>query len=239
MAGYHNHDKRYITGSLGKQGRPCIVALDQLSLVSGDWAYLRSITLRIYEGEAVAITGAPNSGKSLLLACLQGIIQPASGTIQILGTAMPPMTSTLRRQIGVMPQRLHQHQIITVAETLRRYAALYEMPLQKHHLETFCQLYRLEPGAPVIGLTPLQQRMLCLALAIVHDPALVLLDEPLKGLIGPDADVVHRQLRHMRSEGRTVLTTYTTPIADSFLSGYDMVVCLNDGRIAPQEIARG
>jgi ABC-2 type transport system ATP-binding protein len=73
----------------------------------------------------------------------------------------------------------------------------------------------------------------------VHDPRLVLLDEPLAGLSETDRPVIWQYIRRMQSEGRTLLMTFASPLADEHLSEYDVIIELVQGRVVRQETGKG
>lgn len=103
MAELSSGSRRYITGPIGKQARPRIVVLDSVSVRRQEQMVLDDISMSVYEGEAVAILGSPGAGKSMLLACVQGRVQPVSGHISVFGAELPPVAPVIRRQMGLMP----------------------------------------------------------------------------------------------------------------------------------------
>lgn len=239
MAQYSSRDKRYITGPIGIQARPRVIVFDHLSAMHLGQTVLHDISLNVYEGESVAILGEPGAGKSMLLASIQGLVQPAQGHIHILGAEVPPVPPIIRRQIGVMPQYLNQPGKDTVADYLRHFAAIHEIHLGQAQVNEYGHHYRLDPLSLISQLTPLQLRILFLALALVHDPRLVLLDEPLAGLAETGHPVIWQYIRQMQSEGRTLLMTFTPPIAGEHLSEYDVIIELIEGHIVQQKAGKG
>ncbi|HEX6482115.1 MAG TPA: ATP-binding cassette domain-containing protein [Ktedonobacteraceae bacterium] len=231
MAGFGSHNQRYITGPLGKQARPCVIAFDHLSTARHERLGLQDISLSIYEGESVAVIGPAGSGKSTLLACIQGLVQPLVGHLHVMGVEVPPMTAVIRRQIGVMPGTLDHPEMFRMADLVKRFAGYYDLDLSESQVEEYCRHYALSSSALVSQLTLPERRVLLLALALVHDPHLVLLDEPLAGLSHTDGSFVWPYLRRMQSEGRTLLTTFTPPIAEEHLREYDVTVMLDRGHI--------
>lgn len=229
-----NH-ARYLTGPLGKQTRPKIIELRQLTAGPEQQPVLNTITLDIFEGEAVAFLGPANSGKSALLACLLGNLRPTRGEIHLMGAALPPLLPEIRRQIGVMPQQLDLKTSGTVATYLQRFAKYYGLQLTAEQISAYCAHYQLLPTMQVSTLTPLQARIFALALALVHDPHLALFDEPLAGLDNADQEVLWTYLQRTQYEGRTLLCTFTPPLAEKYLSGYDLIVRLEQGRLIRQE----
>lgn len=226
---------RYLTGPLGKRTRPKVIELQQVTLMQ-EWRFiLRDVTLDIFEGESIALLGDSGSGKSALLACIQGQIPPVKGRVRVLGAELPPLPPKLRRQIGTLPQQLERDPKKTVHDSLQRFASYHGIQLNDEQIMTYCAPYELTPTRPVIELSSLQQRILALALALVHDPRLVLLDEPLAGLSAQDQEIFWTYLQRTRHEGRTLLCAFTPPLAQQELSGYDLIVKLEQGYLSRQE----
>ncbi len=247
MAEPNLQSRRYITGPLGKQARPRVVVLNSVSVRYQEQIVLNDVSLSVYEGEAVAICGAPGAGKSTLLACMQGRVQPVSGHIFVFGTELLPLTPIMQRRVSVMPEHVDVNAKETVADCVRHFAAYHGISLSQVQVDTYIQhyvtsqpsLHLFSPGICVIQLTLLQRRVLSLALAVVHDPKLVLLDEPLAGLSAADSILLWHYLKQMQSEGRTLLITVALPIAEEQLSGYDVVVRLVNGRIVHEDTRKG
>lgn len=225
-----NH-ARYLTGPIGKQTRPKVIELRHITVMREWRPVLQDITLDIFEGEAVALLGAANSGKSALLACIQGQIQPVKGEISVLGASLPPLPPEIRRQIGVMPQQIDFHTHETVAAYLQRFATCQTVQLNAEQIKTYCAHYQLAPSMLVARLTGLQERIFALALALVHDPRLVLLDEPLIGLSEQDASAFWTYLQRTLREGRTLVAAFTSPLAEKYLNRYDLIVKLEQGHL--------
>ncbi|HET8841150.1 MAG TPA: ATP-binding cassette domain-containing protein, partial [Ktedonobacteraceae bacterium] len=161
---------RYLTGPLGKQTRPKIVEFRHLTVMLEKQPVLEDITLDIFEGEFVILVGKPASGKSILLGCVQGLIQPAHGEIVVSGTQLPPLPSELARQIGVLPHYFDDRPAETVLHYLQRFAAYHELQLNEGQLQEYCAHYQLVPSLPIALLTALQERVFALAMTLIHDP---------------------------------------------------------------------
>src|SRR5258708_6921294 len=235
MAQSSSRDKRYITGPIGIQARPRVIVFDHLSAMHLGQTVLHDISLNVYEGESVAILDPAGAGKSMLLASIQGLVQPAQGQIHILGAEVPPVPPIIRRQIGVMPQHLNQPGKDTVADYLRHFAAMHEILLSQAQVNEYSHYYRLDPLSHISQLTALQLRILLLALGLVHDPRLVLLDEPLAGLSETGRPVIWQYIRRMQSEGGLWLRTSTSPLEAEHLRGYDVIIELVQGGVVRQE----
>ena len=229
-----NHT-RYLTGTLGQHTRPKIIELRQLVVTREHQPILGEITLDIFEGESVALIGTSEFDKNALLACILGQIQPTKGEIRVLGTTLPPLPAEVRRQLGVMPRIVERQMSETIAAYLQRFAAYHAVPLTAAQLSAYCSQYQLAPSTLVRDLSNLQTRVLALALALIHDPRLALLIEPLTGLTEPEQIVMQEYLQRTQREGRTLLCTFTPPLAEKHFTGYDLSVKLEQGQLLRQE----
>lgn len=226
---------RYLTGTLGKQTRPKVIEIHQLTLRQNQQARLHEITLDIFEGESVALVGSSTADKQAFLACLLGQMSPDQGEIRVLNTALPPLPSDIRRQIGVMPRPVEHLAHETVTAYLQRFAYTHRVQLTLEQAAAYCEHYQLRPSARVAELTHLQARVLSLAVALVHDPRLVLLAEPLADLNAQEQILIQDYLQRIQREGRTLLCTFSPPLAEKHFSGYDLLVRLEQGRLLRQE----
>lgn len=203
-----------------------VVVLDRLSVRYQDRVVLQDFSLHIFDGQSAAILGATGTGKTLLLACLQGLVQPRSGHMTLFGTPVPPISRDIRRHIGVMPQMLQERDETMIQDTLHMAARQYGVQLQPSQLEDYARRFELALTQPIAQLTPLQRRVLTLALSTIHDPKIVLLDEPLSGLSESECRIVDSYVKQMQREGRSLIVTFEPPVASMYLSAYDVIVTL-------------
>jgi ABC-type multidrug transport system ATPase subunit len=227
---------RYLSGALGKQTRPKIIEFLQLTVMQEHLPPLREITLDIFEGESVALLSSSEIEKNTLLSCILGQIQPTNGEIRVLGEPLPPLSPALRHQIGVMPEQLDHKARETVAACLQRFSAYYGVQLTHTQIALYCTHYQLPLSTQVTELSKLQMRILALALALVHDPRLALLIEPLTGLTESDQVSMQGYLQRAQSEGRTLFCTFSPPLAEKHFTGYDLMVRLEQGHLLRQEL---
>lgn len=230
-----DHPTRYLTGPLGQQTRPKAIEFRQITLVQAQQTLFEDVTLDMFEGESVALLGPPGSGKSALLACVQGLLQPTRGEVRVLGATLPPLPVEIRRQMGILPRQLDLARHETVAAYLQRFATYYDVHLNSKQITTYCAHYEIEPSLAVADLPGRQARIFALALSLVHDPHLVLLDEPLSGLSEADQDALWPYLQRIQREGRTLLCTFSLPLAEKYLNGYDLIARLEQRRLTRQK----
>lgn len=172
---------------------------------------VRSATLEAKPGKVTGLVGPNGAGKTTLLLMLASLLRPDAGSIRIAG--LDPVTDTagVRRAIGWMPDALGAWQALTARETLAMTARLYGMAKTDAAARAAALLAQLGlvplADAPARVLSRGQKQRLGLARALVHDPQVLLLDEPASGL-DPQARVKLRTLlREYAAAGRTVLVS--------------------------------
>ena len=170
---------------------------------------LRKIDLGIERGEFVALLGPNGSGKSTFLRLLCGLSKPTAGSITIGGWDVPDEIAAVRAQIGLVSHKPLLYENLTARENLRFFARMY-------HLDDIDE--RIERGLERVGLTKrgndlvrtysrgMLQR-LSIARALIHDPDVLLLDEPHTGLDQDASATLDRLLLDAHAEGRTILMT--------------------------------
>ena len=200
---------------------------------------LREVDLRVAAGEIVVLLGRSGSGKSTLLNLVSGIDHPTAGTVRVLGVEVPGLSETARtrfrrRRVGFIFQFFNLIPTLTVEENLR-------LPLELNGVEGAAGRARALALLAAVGLTERaasfpdrlsggEQQRVAVARALVHDPALVLADEPTGNLDAESAREVLRLLAGLaRQAGKTVVAvSHSEEVAASA----DRVLTLADGRLS-------
>ena len=211
------------------------VELVGLSRHFGRRRAVSDISLTIRRGDIVGLLGPNGAGKSTLIGMLATLVAPTSGTIRYGGATGREAGPELRRQIGLLAHELH----------------LYSELSAYQNLEFFARMYGLEPTAVVApalaraGLTDrapdavsgfsrgMRQR-LALERALLHEPRLVLLDEPFTGLDDQAVTLVARRLRALAANGAiVVLATHDLDLADGLVT---RMAIISGGRLVGDEV---
>ncbi len=175
----------------------------------GEVHAVRNATLEAAPGRVTALIGPNGSGKTTLMLMLASLLRPDTGSIRIAGYDPVQNAAAVRARLGWMPDVLGSWASLTVRATLELTGRMYRMDRQSAaaRASTLIGLVGLEQlaGQPTRVLSRGQKQKLSLARALVHDPAVLLLDEPASGL-DPNARVDLRVLvRRIAAEGKTVL----------------------------------
>ncbi len=164
------------------------------------------IDLRIHAGECLALFGPNGAGKTTLLRLLAGLLRPTSGEVRLLGKALTNHAAAERGRVGLISHQSMLYDVLTVAENVAFAARLHGV--QDVSGATAAALDRLglrgRELTPVRALSRGWQQRVSIARAIVHQPALVLLDEPYTGLDVAGARALTELLRSLRDDGASL-----------------------------------
>lgn len=194
---------------------------------------LRRVSLTLSAGKIVGLFGPNGAGKSTLLGVLSTLVRPSSGDILYGGRAAADLGDLLRRHIGVLGHNLFLYGDLTARENLEFFGALYGTPDLASRVEAALASSRLTERADdrVSSFSRGLRQRLALERALVHGPALVLLDEPFTGLDDASTAALAERLGSLRASGViVVITTHDFESADGLV---DEAYCLDEGRIRP------
>jgi branched-chain amino acid transport system ATP-binding protein len=172
---------------------------------------LHGISLRVDEGEVVALVGPNGAGKTTTLSAVFGLVAPAGGTISFEGESLAGLTpeKILRKGLALVPEGRHIFGTLTVAENLLlgatarrdRKAAAEDLEQVLERFPALRHYYRGSAGTLSGG----EQQQLAIARALLSRPRLLLLDEPSLGLAPVVIDVLFDALEELRGQGVTIL----------------------------------
>ncbi len=198
----------------------------------GHLTALQAVDLCIDPGDFIVVLGRNGAGKTTLLRLLATIIHPSEGSLWFDGTPLAQCPASLKSRFGFVGHESFLYDELTVRENLLFYARLYGLADGARAVAT--QLEALELSARAGDLVRnlsrgLRQRV-AIARALLHQPSLLLLDEPATGLDAPSRERLHDLLRRLHREGRTIL--FSSHDVAQGLALATRVVLLERGRIA-------
>jgi ABC-type multidrug transport system ATPase subunit len=194
------------------------------------WA-LNRVSLRCEAGEIVALLGPNGAGKSTLLSVAAEPLKQSAGTVKY-GEHDAHATPALRQRIGLVGHDLYLYPELTAAENLLFYGRLHRVPDVARRVDLALERAHLSSRRddPVLGFSRGMRQRLTLERALLHDPRLVLLDEPFTGLDDASSSALVDRLAELRANGRIVLVaTHDLEVIDGLI---DRAVMLRDGRLA-------
>ena len=201
----------------------------------GTLRVLDRVDLAVAAGETVAIVGPNGSGKTTLLRILAGLSRPSAGEVRVLGRRLDRQDSAARRPIGLLSHQSMLYHDLSVEENLRFTARLYRLPdaegaVRRSLASVDLTAWRARrTGNLSRGLL---QRA-AIARALIHDPRVLLLDEPFTGLDAASSDRLRAVLRDQARAGRALILV-THQLAEAWdLASH--VAVLAGGRLAIHE----
>lgn len=197
-------------------GGPPAIETAGLTRVFGATTAVRGLDLRVAQREVFGLVGPDGAGKTTLVRMLAGVLDPTSGRVRIDGVDLATRPDAVRQRLGYMPQTCALYRDLSVMENLRFFAEAYQVPARAmaDRVQRLLAFARLEPFARMLveHLSGGMRQKLALACALLHEPQLLLLDEPTTGV-----DPVSRRefwglLYDLNQRGTTVLVA--TPYMD-------------------------
>jgi heme exporter protein A len=170
---------------------------------------LRGLDFHVEAGEFVALLGPNGAGKTTFLRILSSLSRPTLGEVWIAGRSLPAQAAAVRRRLGVVSHLPLLYGDLTAEENLRFYARMYSIPDVDRRIGEVLDLVGLAPRRRDLVRTfsrGMQQR-LAIGRAVLHDPDVMLFDEPHTGLDQDASAMLDGVLREVAARGRTVVMT--------------------------------
>jgi ABC-2 type transport system ATP-binding protein len=183
-----------------------IVSAENLHKSYGNVLALRGISFEIKKGEVFGLLGPNGAGKTTTIEILVGLRQPDQGTVRVCGLDPARESNELKQRIGAQLQATVLPDKMSVEEALWLFASFYKRSVS---IESLLENFGLVEKRKAFfdKLSGGQKQRLALALAVVNNPELVLLDEPTVGLDAMLRRDIYAMVERLRNEGRTVLLT--------------------------------
>lgn len=187
-----------------------VVSASSLGLTLGHRRVLRQIELVVPRGEFIGLIGANGAGKSTLLSLLATLVSPTQGTLKLFGQTVTRNSTAVRARIGMIGHRPMLYRDLTARENLMLFAKLYGLSFPADRVAQMLGKVKLADRADDVAGTfsrGMMQR-LAIARALLHDPELLLTDEPFSGLDIPSSDALEQLLRGLHAEGCTIVLAH-------------------------------
>lgn len=212
----------------GSDDRPAI-EVDDLRKTYGELRAVDGVSFTVAQGEFFGILGPNGAGKTTLLEMIEGLRQPDSGTVRLLGREPWPRNAELLPLMGVQLQATAFFDKLTAREQLQTFGALYGVSASR--ADQMLELVGLTDKAATREdrLSGGQRQRLSIACALVHDPQLVFFDEPTAALDPQARRNLWDVLREVRSRGATIV--YTTHYLDEAEILCDRVAIMDAGQV--------
>jgi linearmycin/streptolysin S transport system ATP-binding protein len=199
------------------------------------------VSLRLEPGRILGLLGPNGAGKTTTVSIIAGLVTPDRGEVRIEGRTMAGDTDPLKRRIGLIPQDLALYDELTARDNLRFFGALYN--LAGTALED-----AIDKALAIVGLSDRSRdrvktfsggmkRRLNLAAGLLHNPDVLLLDEPTVGVDPQSRNAIFENLEALRRQGKALL--YTTHYMEEAERLADRIVIIDNGRIIADDTLAG
>jgi ABC-2 type transport system ATP-binding protein len=216
--------------------RPSVILeVRGLSVAYGTKKAVDDVHLQVTRGEIFGLLGPNGAGKTSTLSAIEGLIKPQSGTVLLDGVDIGRHPAQAKSKLGVQLQATSFQSELTIRQIVRLYAGLYGIKLSDRDVTGRLQGIGLdgEAGKPFKQLSGGQQQRLSLYIAVVHEPVLLLLDEPTAGLDPQSRRQLWTRIEHLRRNGGSiVLTTHSMEEAQAVC---DRVAIIDHGTLLTTE----
>lgn len=210
-----------------------VISIKNLFKSYGSKHVLKDINLDVYPGQIIGYIGPNGAGKSTTVKILCGLITDYEGDVRIKGLDLKKQTVEVKKLIGYVPELAELYDVLTPLEYLNFTGALYGLD------EELCR-ERIQRMLNAFGLTPnIDQRMdsfskgmrqkVLIASGLLHNPDIIILDEPLSGLDANSVIIVKNLVSKLARDGKTIF--YCSHMMDVVEKVSDRIVLIDDGRI--------
>jgi ABC-2 type transport system ATP-binding protein len=195
------------------------IETQELTRRFGDLVAVDQLTLAIPAGAVFGFLGPNGAGKTTTVRMLTALIAPTSGAARVNGQPLGEANQSIRRTVGILTETPGLYERLTAGENLLFFARLYGLDLARATAQTERYLRMLglweRRDDKVGGFSKGMRQKIAIARALLHEPAIVFLDEPTAGLDPEASRMVRDFVKELRAEGRTIfLTTHNLPEAD-------------------------
>jgi sodium transport system ATP-binding protein len=186
-----------------------MIRISGLTKRFGAFHAVRDLTLEVSRGEVYALLGPNGAGKTTALRCLTGLLQPSAGSVQIDGIDLAAQPGEARRRFAYLSSSMGLYARLSARELVAFFGELHGLAgtALDERVETMVGLFGLEDFADRLcgKLSTGQRQRVALARALVHDPPVLILDEPTLGLDVLSGQTIHEFIRRERERGKAIL----------------------------------
>ncbi len=189
-------------------------------------AVLRGVDFQVEPGEFVALLGPNGAGKTTFLRILSSLSRPSMGLVKVAGFALPAHSASVRQRLGVVSHMPLLYGDLTAEENLQFYGRIYNIPALNERISEVLDMVGLATRRRDMVRTfsrGMQQR-LAIGRAVLHDPDVMLFDEPYTGLDQDASEMLDGVLKNVAAVGRTVvMTSHDLARAEELATRFDIL----------------
>jgi len=209
-----------------------MIRLEKVTKYYQQFPAVKDLSLEVKDGEIMGIIGHNGAGKTTTLKMIVGLISPTSGKIEVMGRDMARESTYVKQFIGYLPEESPLYENMNVAEYLLFFSELYKMPRRRaqERIGALLDSLQLAERDKLTGeLSKGMRRKVTIARALLHDPQVLILDEPNAGLDPLTSFFIINYLKSLRDQGKTILLSAHNLFHVEYIC--DRVAMLKNGRL--------
>lgn len=218
---------------LPQDGRPVIIEVNNLVKTFGKFEAVKGVSFTIGKGEIFGLLGPNGAGKSTTINMMCGYLEPTSGDVVIEGHSITREPMKAKRLLGVVPQEIALYKDLNSLENLEFFGEIYGLSAKERKERSaevlqFVDLYDRRKE-PVKNFSGGMQRRLNMAIALIHQPHILLMDEPTVGVDPQSRENIFDTIEKLRDQGTTIL--YTTHYMEEAERLCNHIAIMDEGHI--------
>jgi ABC-2 type transport system ATP-binding protein len=202
---------------------------------------VNDVSFVVRSGECLGLLGPNGAGKTTSISIITGLLKADAGTVLIEGRPLSSDTDPLKHKLGLVPQEIALYEPLTGYDNLRLFGALYglEGRLLQDRMDEALMVVGLRDRAKekIRGFSGGMKRRLNLAAALMHDPQILLLDEPTVGVDPQSRNAIFENIEELRKRGKTII--YTTHYMEEVERLCDRVIIIDHGKVVADDTLAG
>ena len=208
-----------------------MIDISNISKRIGKKQLLDGISLSVRKGEIFGLLGANGAGKSTLVSILATVIEPSEGSFSINGRRSDKELKKIRETIGFVPQEIALWEDLTVYDNMRFWSNFSGKDITKERIKELCMAVRLPDrwDMRVSDLSGGMKRKLNIAVSLLHDPDVLLMDEPTVGIDIQSKLEINEYMRELAKAGKTII--YITHDVSEIMHLCDRIGVLRKGKV--------
>jgi ABC-2 type transport system ATP-binding protein len=221
-----------------------MIEVENLNKYYGTFQALTDVSFKIEKGEIVGFLGPNGAGKSTTMRILTGFIPPGSGTVRVAGFDIQTQSIEVRRRIGYLPENVPLYKEMTVTAFLRFLAAIRGMTGQRREdrIKEVIHTCRLDDYSktPITKLSKGYRQLVGIAQAIIHEPEVLILDEPTIGIDPRQVVHIRRLIQELGQKHTIIFSSHILPEVSLVC---DRIIVMDQGKIVavdrPENMSAG
>jgi len=208
-----------------------VLQVEDLNSYYGSFHAVHNVSFDVRPGEIFGLLGPNGAGKTSTLSAVECLLKPHSGAIHVAGYSTREQPLYARANMGVQLQATSFQPELTISEIIKLYAGIYGVDLSKEKIDTILANIKLQDAAEKRygQLSGGQQQRVSLVIATIHEPKLLLMDEPTTGLDPQSRRQLWERIEAMREKGHGILlTTHSMEEAEAVC---DRIAIIDHGKI--------